>query len=69
MATTKQYFFFLTRQFGDTHRLMYEKSISFVYVFVIICRFFEIIRPVLCLIKLKIGMPYHMSNTYQYTMY
>ena len=33
--------FFLTLNFGDTHRWMYKKSNSVVYVFVANCQFFQ----------------------------
>ena len=56
------FFFFL---FGSTHRLMYKKFLSFVYIFVIICRFYpNNSRYVkVCPIKLKIVMLCQKSNT------
>ena len=36
--------FFLTHLFGDTHDLICKKSISFAYIFAIICRFTQITR-------------------------
>ena len=36
--------FFLTDLFGDTHYLICKKSISFAYIFAIICRFTQITR-------------------------
>ena len=35
----------LTLHFGDTHRLLYKQSNSFVLIFVANCQFFEITLP------------------------
>ena len=49
----------------ETHRLMYEKLVSFVYVFAVINQFFQKKTEKV----LKIGMLYGMSNTYGHSIF
>ena len=56
--------------FFSTHCLMYKKSSSFVYKFVVNCQVF-LITPSVCTLhtQLKILMPYHMNNTFGNTAF
>ena len=52
LKVTRKPFFLFSTLIGGTHRLMHKKSISFVYIFAIVCRLFQKNSGRVCPIRL-----------------
>ena len=64
---TSEHFFLLNTAY--ILRLMYKKSNSFVYIFVVNCQFFPNNTVTVCPIKLKIDMLHHLSDALRNTVF